>query len=580
MVMHVNNDRQQIAQRKSSNTVVSMRLDATFFYERGVKFLQRNDLKRALKAFRKTVEYEPKNPVNHCNLAGVLSELGEFEASNEILQHVLKEIDPTMAECQFYMANNYANLGNYENAEECVLRYLDASPEGEYVEDAQEMLTVLLEEFGGGKAYERWESLRKQDELQQAKRDGRHLLEQGHFEAAVEWLEGMIQRDPMNMAAHNNLSLAYYYTGQYDQAIELSERVLRDMPDNIHALCNLAVFSAQMGPKDRLDACVAQLKKIFPLHYDQAMKVGTTLGLVGEHEAAMRLFSRLTRFVDTPEPALLHSLAAAAANAGHLPYARKWWMTLGKNTESDLSKIAEYYLEVVNRAIAGGEQKLRVSYQYDLPLQAQFDEMKRRLRKADLSTWRQDPLLRASLYWGLRHGTMETRQAVIRAMALIPDEDAERAIRVFLKRKDLPWSLVASALFVLRRTGAKGTVNYFENGNPKTVRVRDIHRDIVLSVNPIWKEIWEDVEQYLRKVHRVKFISHAKKLWISFVEDAFIKNDVRIVKPEIWACAVVTAIIRQHEGTLTFKEAARQFEISVASLGKAVKRLADYAERP
>lgn len=64
------------SQRHPSDNVISMRLDAAFFYERGVKFLERNQLRKAEQAFRKTIEYEPDNPVNHCNLAGVLSELG------------------------------------------------------------------------------------------------------------------------------------------------------------------------------------------------------------------------------------------------------------------------------------------------------------------------------------------------------------------------------------------------------------------------------------------------------------------------------------------------------------------------
>jgi tetratricopeptide (TPR) repeat protein len=148
------------------NNVISMRLDASFFFERGVKFLQRNDLRRALKAFRRTVEYEPMNPVNHCNLAGVLSEMGDFEASNEVLLHILNNLDPSMAECQFYLANNYANLGRYDIAEEYVLKYLDAAPEGEYVEDAEEMLSVLMDEFGGGKAYAKWEAERQKKELE------------------------------------------------------------------------------------------------------------------------------------------------------------------------------------------------------------------------------------------------------------------------------------------------------------------------------------------------------------------------------------------------------------------------------
>src|SRR5579875_640197 len=178
-----------------SSNVIAMNFDAAYFFERGVRFLQRNDLNKALKAFRKTVEYEPNNPVNYCNLAGVYSEMGDFEASNELLEHVLCDLDPNMTECQFYLANNYANMGEYDTAEEYVLRYLDADPNGEYAEDAEEMLSVLLDEFGGGRVFEKWQEEKRKMDAKQATKDGRYFLENGQFEAAVEWLEKVIRDD-------------------------------------------------------------------------------------------------------------------------------------------------------------------------------------------------------------------------------------------------------------------------------------------------------------------------------------------------------------------------------------------------
>ena len=64
-------------------------MDAAFFFERAVQSLDRFHYDKALKYFRRAVEYEPDNPVNHCNLAGVLSEMGNYEESNQILQQIL-----------------------------------------------------------------------------------------------------------------------------------------------------------------------------------------------------------------------------------------------------------------------------------------------------------------------------------------------------------------------------------------------------------------------------------------------------------------------------------------------------------
>lgn len=551
--------------------MISMRLDAAFFHERGVRYLQRNDLKRALKAFRKTVEYEPDNPVNHCNLAGVLSELGDFEASNEVLLHILRNLDPSMAECQFYLANNYANMGEYATAEEYVLRYLDQAPDGEYAADAEEMLDVLLDEFGGGKAYAEWSERHRIRERALAERDGRHLLEQGHFEAAVEWLEQVIAREPNNIPARNNLSLAYYYTGQYDKAVATAESVLSEHPHNVHAMCNLAVFSAQLGSRERLQQCVAKLKKVFPLHYDQAMKVGTTLGLIGEHEAALDLFARLVRVAERVDAALIHSLAAAAANTGRFAQARRWWKVLSH--ERDMAEVAQYYLELLNRAEQQGKRTLRASYQNELPLHVQLQRMKRRLHEGDLTTWRQDPVIRASLYWGLRHGDADTRLAVVRTLALIADEDAVQALRLFLKRPDVDGSLQAAALCALRMAGCRGRVDIHQGGALATVRMSDLPNDLILSVDPAWEAVWELAQRGLRETGHARFTGAAKRMWIRFLQRQFLQSELRIARPEVWAAGLVYAVVKGQRATVRQRDVADLFQVSASSVSKVAVRL-------
>lgn len=571
-----NNTKQELQPIRTARkgNVISMRLDAAYFFERGVQCLQKNDLRKALRAFRKTVEYEPENPINHCNLAGVLSELGQFEQSNEVLHHVLQDLDPTMAECQFYLANNYANMGQYEIAEEYVLQYLDAEPDGEYAEEATEMLDVLMDEFGGGKAYAAWEAKRQQHERLLAKRDGRHLLEEGKFEAAVEWLEDIVEREPANIAAQNNLSLAYYYTGEKEQAIALTERVLEREPDNIHALCNYVVFSKQTGPRDRYRMRVETLIKVFPLHYDQAMKVGTTLGLVGEHQAAYSVFRRLVSIVEQPEAILLHSLAASAANTGNYNAANKWWRALRQLPE--MAEVAEYYLNHLQRAMAQGLRSMRVSYQYDIPLQVQFTEMKKRLSEGNLELWRQDPLLRASLYWGLRNGPPDVQKSVIRTLALIADEDAEKALRAFLKRPDVESGLRAAALFALQRLSVKGRIEIWRDGELQSVRASDVPKDVIMQVEPMWQEVWSRVERWLRLNQKSRYTPEVKRVWVAFLKHTFIRSNMRMIKPDIWVAGLVYEALKRHHEPVVQKDIAEIFHVSAASVRKAAARLDSY----
>lgn len=557
--------------RRKKNNVIAMSMDAEYFYERGVRFLQRNDLQRALKAFRKTVEFEPSNPVNHCNLAGVLSEMGDFQASNEILLHILNDLAPEMAECQFYLANNYANMGQYDVAEEYVLKYLDADPEGEYADDAEEMLDVLMDEFGGGQAFERWEQEKIAEERAAAERDGRHLLENGQFEAAVEWLERIVASEPDNTAAHNNLSLAYYYTGQQEKACELAGQVLERQPDNIHALCNLTVFMKYVGTRDGLQACVSKLQKVFPLHYDLAMKVGTTLGLVGYHKDALQLFLQLARIVHVPDPILTHSIAASAANSGEYGIARKWWKVLAQLP--DVKEVALFYLEKLDEVECEGRKGFRVSYQYDLPLQVQFAEMKKRLEQTDTEVWRKDPLFRASLYWGLRNGGTETRRAVLRTLALIGDEDAQKSLRLFLKRPDVDETLQAIALVLLQRMGAVEDVEVNCNGHLKAIVLNHLSEHLILSIEPIWQTVWEITRQWFCNHGYTDLLQSAERSWLTFLHESLVNPGFRIRKPEIWVAGLVYITLRYHAVALSQKELANQFHVSPSSIRKAATRL-------
>lgn len=556
------------------DNVIAIQLDAEFFFERGVKYLERNQLRQAEKAFRKTVEYEPNNPINHCNLAGVLSELGDFEGSNAVLLHVLNQLDPEMTECQFYLANNYANMGRYDVAEEYVLKYLDAEPEGEFVLDAEEMLDILMDEFGGGEVYAKWEAQRIERERAQAIRDGRHLLEEGQFEAAVAWLEELIRQTPSDTAAHNNLSLAYYYTGRYQKAIETAEHVLSVEPDNLHGLCNLAVFTAHLGSPARLRTIVQQLSKVFPLHYDHAMKVATTLGIIGEHAAAFEVFNKLIKFVEQPETILMHSIAAAAANSGRFHVALRWWRMLSQ--EPDMAEVATYYMDAVREAQRSGLNKMRVSYQYDVPLQLKFREMKKRIEQGEVVSWRHDPLFRASLYWGLRHGTEEMQRAVIRTLTMLGDSDAERVLRAFVQQPEISIHLQAATLHALQRMGARGRVELWKHGERMSVRMSDIPKDIILSVDDVWFQIYADAEAWLVREHKKRLAVEAKRVWTGFLKHMFQRNESAIGKPEIWVAALLYSVLKHHNVPVRQRELAEAFHVSPSSVSKAAGKLTGF----
>lgn len=347
---------------KPKSKVIRLHMDATFFFDKAVQSLECYHYEKALKYFRKATECEPDNPVNYCNMAGILSEIGKYDESNELLRKVVEEIDPQMTECYFYMANNYANMENYALAEKALVHYLEQDPEGYYIEESKEMMELISYELNRPVTYKKVKSVEDLDLHEQAKK----LIEEGNFTEAVQLLETIVADKPDFIPAKNNLALAYYYTNQIEQGFAMIEEVLEQEHDNIHALCNLAVLLQHAGKYKQATTLVRRLSNIIPFTDDHLFKLALTLGILGQHESAYFHFLRMIRSSVNPEPVLYHYAAVAATFTKRYTQAKRWWKQAERlDPESD---VPTYYLKQLDNAVNG--EKVLFSYHYHLP----FDE--------------------------------------------------------------------------------------------------------------------------------------------------------------------------------------------------------------
>lgn len=169
------------------NNIVRLNFDADFYVDRAMRATSRCQYEKAVKYFRLAIEIEPENTYNYLNLAGLLSELGRFEESNELLEVLLYEVAPTFFCCLFYLANNLMSIGELELAEDYLFKYIQSDPNGEYKEEAEELLEAIACELGRapGPSRDNSFSLLKQEEA-------RYLLESGDYGKAKEILEEMV----------------------------------------------------------------------------------------------------------------------------------------------------------------------------------------------------------------------------------------------------------------------------------------------------------------------------------------------------------------------------------------------------
>lgn len=552
-------------QDTQDGNVIPVTLNANFFFERAVRSLDRFQYDKALKNFRKAVEYEPENPVNHCNVAGVLSEMGNYELSNDILTQVLQNIDPTMTECYFYMANNYANMESYEEAERSLVTYLEEDVNGEFLADSEELMELLQYELDRPAPLIRIKSREGVVEHERA----RALLEEGKFTQAVTLLKEIVNNTPDFLAAHNNLALAYFYMGRFATAKECIMRVLEQDQGNLHALCNLAIFLQYEGDRDQLSGLLRTLENTIPFHQEHLFKMATTMGILGRHRTAYGHFRRLLKDEEVGgDASLYHYCAAAASNSGLYTEAQRCW---GKALKLDPdSAVPRFFLAQLQQAQGEGKPLPPVSYNYQLPFQEQLKLWKDN-KGSFTEEVRNNPLLRSSFFWALRYGDSNTKLQVTEALQWIEDEEMSEILQGLLKQQPLQEDKLheAALLSLQRLIGSVPEENVPLKEEKETSAAH-------LKGLPEWKDDWQKIIDHTVSTMDRRYDAAQKAdteiLWKHFISSLY--PDVPFIRhAEGWCAALEYLIAKMHRLPVTYREVAQRYGVSVSMVSRYARRI-------
>ncbi|MDN4080118.1 tetratricopeptide repeat protein [Paenibacillus polymyxa] len=557
-----------------SPKIIALRFDASFFFEKAVRSLDRNHYDKALKYFRKAVEYEPDNPVNHCNMAGILSEMGDYAGSNEILSSVLSDVDSSMTECYFYMANNYANMEQFEEAEKALVTYLEEDEEGQFLDEAEEMMELLYYELDRPTKLNRIKARQGVVEHDQA----RVLLEEGKFAQAAQLLKQISEEQPDMFAARNNLALAYYYMGLFQNAKATIIQVLEDEPGNLHALCNLAIFYQHEGGGPELDCLVQTLAVTIPFQEEQVFKLATTMGILGRHEEAYRHFRRLlhSNGENNADASLYHYTAVAASNTGRYAEARRLWSHLQKQDAS--SEVPRFFLSRLEELQQEGTPLQVLSYHYHLPFEEQFRMWEKFGAEQVPDSMKKDPLIRSSFFWALRHGDRATQLQVIQALSLIGDDEVRQALESFVEDPDQEGELKRRALQVLQELAEQDVQHtHTETEHPERLEAeQDPHTtegDISASpVDPQWQAVLDKVLTVMSKSSDPAMQHDLRSLWQEYL-DRLAPEVPMVQHTEGWAAALEYLTAKMHHHSVTYQEVADRYGISVSTVSRYARQI-------
>lgn len=546
-----------------SNKVITFEREAEFYFDRGYKHIQKGKLKTALRYIEKAVKLKPYDSFIQFNYAGLLAELGDIDRSTEILVNIVKNLDPDYFECYFGLGCNYLQMQKIKKSSEYFSLYLEKDPEGDFSEEAEELLEMLtmIKDANNNLDDEELEKIYKIEE------EAIEHLEKREYEKATQKFEKVVQMLPNAVPARNNLSLAYYYLGFLDKAIELAREVLLYEENNVHANCNLAIFYNKQGTTGWVEKQIRIINKIRTDNEDCLYKIGDTYGSLGKHASAYRTFKKLLA-VEPDNPMYIHFTAVAAYNSKKYKESIKLWEKLYE-LDND-STISDYYIETAIKHLNSGSEIVPFPYIYQLPKEEiknrldfiyKFIEMKSAECEAELAN---NKNVTDILYFGINFDKYFLRKLIFNKIKNDKLVETESAIRKFMLRDDVENYIKMESVFLLNSIGAKEpyTVNF--DGETKNVTI-----DSLDFPESEWEKIWDEVKNkaisMMRSCYRRPYKKIIEDIWYEFIKSTF-PEVPEIDDVNVWAAALEYTYCRFFNTETTEQQLSEKYGIASASL--------------
>ena len=270
--------------------VLSFDQPGDFFLRAGMRAQEQNNLTEAAAAYREAMRKEPENTECRLALAEVLTQMGRFDESNQLLFNLAQSEEAPPSECLFGLACNLIGLQEYPLAHDMLEQYLNVDPEGEFADDALDMLDALEEQ----RLAQEMEMPDRQL-IQEACEKSKAFMEQGDAERAQKVLEFALEQFPDDLDLLNYQALARFCGRDFPQAVKLTRQVLQRFPDNLQAKCNLALFLNAQGEAEQARAAAQELRSLRPDDPDELNRLALTMMEAGFLEDAYQLYQKLHR---------------------------------------------------------------------------------------------------------------------------------------------------------------------------------------------------------------------------------------------------------------------------------------------
>ena len=561
---------------RDTGKVIPFQQNASFYMKRAAKETEKNDLIKALCRYRQACASAPDDPEPRIAMSEILSQMQLYEESNRILMLLMSEGKGT-PECHFGLACNYFGMREYDFAQGSLYDYLDIDPDGAYAFEAEDFLDFLEDDeamFG-------MTGLKTDQDFDDNASClyARNRMSAGDFAAAVGELEHQITISPDSIPVYEQLAIAHFCGGDIERSEKVANDILKRMPDNVSARCDLALCCRMRGDNDGAEE---QLRFVQSLHSDrpeETQQISVLEMELGHYEEALETLRGILSKLPYDEN-ILHRYAFCNYILHRDDEAQSCYQKLLRIHPDDT--VAEYYLNETKRP---WENEKALRSRWNIAYQVPFAEAFRRLNTLNrrltgeafrlIEDWQGDKAFRKLIEWALNLPDLRVKRSILSLLAVIGDEEAIRLLREFLIRTDQPDNEKRVVLGMLRQLGCPEPYMAYLNGQWISGKVHLFEFDP--SVPDAYRDIMQIVMQFMVGVRDDDCVSDAKELYHRYL-DGLNEKYPRITDAQCIAIAAALELMacRENGIAVTETEIEKAYHVTPTRLKNAVLKLTPY----
>jgi len=247
----------------------------------GDVLFQKGRVDEAITHFQQTLQISPNYKDTHYNLATALMQKGRVDEAITQYREAL-QLKPDHADAHVNLGNALRQMGREEEAIIQYQKALQITPESA---NAHNNLGIVLSQ-------------------------------KGRADEAITQFQKALQIKPDSADVHNNLGSVLLQNEKVDEAIPQLQMALQIKPDDAQAHYNLGIAFFQKGTMDEAITQFQRALQLKPDYSDACVNVGIALLQKGKTDQAITRFQKALQMTGGENPIILHTLAAAFAEAG------------------------------------------------------------------------------------------------------------------------------------------------------------------------------------------------------------------------------------------------------------------------